>query len=425
MDDGDVVLVVLLELGYMQLTYTQDIEIPPENLITWPNSHIALYWMFESTASCCDSNYQPVLADWHLPLCFQRGYCNLSFVSNITEKIVLSQLSVEFTSNNLFSPSQSAYRPGHRTEATLLKVMNDILRALDDGDVALFCSFPWFVSRIRYHRSYILLHRLEHLYGFSGTPLNWFKSYLSNRTQTVKINNELSRPTKLSFGVPQGSVLGPILFILYTKPLTTLIRQHSISDQSFADDTHLYDSYRPEQVDITVQGTHDCILEVRSCQPLSAPLSCPSLITATLCYQVHQNSFLTNFKRSKTLQPDLFSKLASKNMSNPSFKNFTGYQSAQESSTKFKLCGLTPSLKLVLSISLNSWLLTTLPDNSALRQIQEPFESLWRKEKLSENDLFLSQVGPRQWNSLSHDVRHLPSSSSFKKALKTNVFISA
>ena len=66
----------------------------------------------------------------------------------------------------------------------------------------------------------------------------------------------------LNFGIPQGSVLGPILFILYTKPLTTLIRQHSISNQSFGDDTQLYNSCRPDQIDASVQSMQDCISDL-------------------------------------------------------------------------------------------------------------------------------------------------------------------
>ena len=122
-------------------------------------------------------------------------------------------------------------------------MMNDIVHALVNGDVTVVTLLDLSFDTIDHN---IICQRLEHLYGISGTPLNWFRSYLSNRTQTVTINNKLSQPTMLNFGVPQGSVLGPILFILYTKPLTTLIRRHSISNQSFADDTQLHDSCRPD-----------------------------------------------------------------------------------------------------------------------------------------------------------------------------------
>ena len=68
----------------------------------------------------------------------------------------------------------------------------------------------------------------------------------------------------LNFGVPQGSVLAPILLNLYTKPLTTLIRQHSIANQSFADDTQLYNSCRPDQIDSSVQSMQDGISDVKT-----------------------------------------------------------------------------------------------------------------------------------------------------------------
>ena len=101
--------------------------------------------------------------------------------------------------------------------------MNDILHALHNGDVSLLTLLDLSAAFDTIDHN-TLLQRLEYLYGISGTPLNWFRSYLSSRTPTVIINNKLSQPSVLNFGVPQGSVLGPILFILYTKPLTTPIR---------------------------------------------------------------------------------------------------------------------------------------------------------------------------------------------------------
>ena len=79
----------------------------------------------------------------------------------------------------------------------------------------------------------------------------------------VTIDNRSSKPSILCFGVPQGSVLGPVLFILFTQPLSNLIERHSISSQSFADDTQLLDSCHPDHLDTTVQRMQNCISEVK------------------------------------------------------------------------------------------------------------------------------------------------------------------
>ena len=116
---------------------------------------------------------------------------------------------------------------GHSAETALLNMMNDILHALESGDVTVVTLLDLSAVFNTIDHS-ILCQRLEHLSGISGTPLNCFKSYLSSRTQTVTINNKLSQPTLLNFGTLQGSVLGPVLFILYTKPLL-----HSFEDTPF------------------------------------------------------------------------------------------------------------------------------------------------------------------------------------------------
>ena len=86
----------------------------------------------------------------------------------------------------------------------------------------------------------LLLQRLQHRYGICGTALNWFRSYLSNRTQSVRIQDIDSSAKTLLYGVPQGSVLGPILFSLFFAPLEDVIRAHELDAMMYADDTQLY-----------------------------------------------------------------------------------------------------------------------------------------------------------------------------------------
>ncbi|WP_419629894.1 RNA-directed DNA polymerase, partial [Thiolapillus sp.] len=150
-----------------------------------------------------------------------RPVSNLSFMSKVTEKVVLQQLLAYLTEHKLICPSQSAYRPHHSTETALLKITNDILLALDSGNVSLLTLLDLSAAFDTIDHC-ILLDRLQHMYGISGTALSWFSSYLTNRTQSVIVNDHISQVSSLSYGVPQGSVLGPILFILYTKPLSDL-----------------------------------------------------------------------------------------------------------------------------------------------------------------------------------------------------------
>ena len=191
-----------------------------------------------------------------------RPVSNLPFLSKILEKVVLSQLFSYLNEHNLISPSQSAYRPFHSTESALLKVSNDILNSLDSSEVSVLTLLDLSAAFDTIDHQ-ILLSRLSSLYGFSGSVLNWFSSYLSERKLSVLVNNSYSDPADLHFGVPQGSVLGPILFILYTKPLSTLMNSHSLSNQSFADDTQLYTSSSIENIDSTLVTVQDCVLDIK------------------------------------------------------------------------------------------------------------------------------------------------------------------
>ena len=180
-----------------------------------------------------------------------RPVCNLSFLSNVTENIVLSQLSAYLNADNLFPTSQSADRPGHSTETALLKMVDSILHALDNGHVTVVTLLDLSAAFDTIDHNIVCL-RLEHLAGISGTLLNWFRSYLSNRTQTVTINNKLLRPTLLNFGVSARLCPGTHSIRFVRKILL-----HSFTNTPFffADVTQLHDSCRPDQIDTSVQST--------------------------------------------------------------------------------------------------------------------------------------------------------------------------
>ena len=152
------------------------------------------------------------------------------------EKLVSSKVSSYINSHNLSNTYQSAYRPGHSTETALLKVVNDLFLSLNYMSAMAMLVFS---STLDTTDNFILVHRLHTDIGFTDTVLQWFSSYLSDRTHYVSLSNHCSVFIPIHSGVPQGLVLGPILFTTYIKPLSAIIDSHSITHHSFADDLQL------------------------------------------------------------------------------------------------------------------------------------------------------------------------------------------
>ena len=110
----------------------------------------------------------------------------------------------------------------------------------------------------------ILLAFLKDFVGLSGKALDILQSYLSCRTQQVSIKNILSNVSELLFGVPQGSVLGPLIFCIYTLPLCTILRHHDIRYYIYADDTQLYCSFNASSATESLEKIINGIQDIRS-----------------------------------------------------------------------------------------------------------------------------------------------------------------
>ena len=188
----------------------------------------------------------PLLKKLGLELIFKnyRPVSNLAFISKLDERVVAKQLVSHMITNNQYDPLQSAYRNHHSTETAILKVHNDILESMDKRNVVFLVLLDLSAAFDTVDHN-ILLNRLKYRIGVDGTVLKWMESYLSDRSQSVQIKDVRSDSKTLKWGVPQGSVLGPILFSIYTSPLGDIVKKHGLEYHLYADDTQLYLAFNP------------------------------------------------------------------------------------------------------------------------------------------------------------------------------------
>ncbi len=183
------------------------------------------------------------------------------FIAKILEKVVFRQLSSFLAEVDIMDKFQSGFRTGHSTEFALIRVLNYILLEVDSGNcVGLVLLDLSAVFDTLDH--FILLERLERYVGVSGVALSWFHSYLEGRTFTLQIGNNGSSAAPVSYGVPQGSILGQLLFSLYMIPLGSIFNKFGISYHSYADDTRLYLGFKAGD-NAAENSSLNCLEEVK------------------------------------------------------------------------------------------------------------------------------------------------------------------
>ena len=174
-----------------------------------------------------------------------RPVANMKFLSKVVEKAASNQVTTYVDNHNLGETNQSAYRRFHSTETALLKVKSDILQHVDHGKIVFLVLLDMSAAFDTVDHP-ILLERFKTQFGIDGSVLSWFNSYLDNRNVRVSVNNNLSNEHILTYSLPQGSIIGPQGFIMYTSPIGEIIRRYNISFHCYADDIQLYAEYDPK-----------------------------------------------------------------------------------------------------------------------------------------------------------------------------------
>ena len=174
----------------------------------------------------------------------------LPLLAKIFEKLVNKRLLDYFERNDVLYKHQYGFRKHYSTKLSLINLVNDVLKSLDKGSVTLgvFLDFQKAFDTIDHA---ILAGKLEH-YGIRGLPLQWFKDYLCNRFQFVNYDGHSSLKQIITCGVPQGSVLGPTLFLLYINDLPNSTNYFNF--RLFADDSNLFHTFPPRQNSIDMDN---------------------------------------------------------------------------------------------------------------------------------------------------------------------------
>ena len=192
-----------------------------------------------------------------------RPVSNLPFLGKLIEKCACDQFVQHLEDHSLLSKYQSAYRKQRSCETATLRIFDDLLTLTDAKTKVVLLLLDLSAAFDTVNHS-ILLKRLETIYGVRGKALDWFTSYLTGRTASVVLGNMSSVLVDLAIGVPQGSILGPILFICYTSEMDVIAGRHGLSIHFYADDTQVYAAFSPDEFSEMEQKLKACVSDIQN-----------------------------------------------------------------------------------------------------------------------------------------------------------------
>ena len=222
-----------------------------------------------------------------------RLISNLNNISKLLEHLFLARFHPHVTSSPNFNPLQSAYRRFHSTETSLLDTFDQVYTAADASKPTLLVSLDLSAAFDTIDHP-TLLSRLETGFGVSGSALNWIRSYLVDRVQHVVVGQAKSGSTSFSTGVPQGSVLGPLLFSTFTSQVGHIISSMGIHHQQYADDTQLFSSLTSSDQHVSVACLERCLSRFHEWFCVNGLALNPDKSEAI---------WLSTYQRSRTLPP--------------------------------------------------------------------------------------------------------------------------